>query len=179
MCKLAKRGAHVKVVFIDRFVLQCKQPVSNLVPMVRTEVEETLTKLQCFESEILDLPCLHMHCDKESVNKLYRKIDYYAPDLIFIPTLHERHPDNVMTGLLAAHTLKEYNGFTPQCTPMKCGAVSLPNLVVDITNVMDEKIAAMKALQTENELKDNEQRLREANTFRLTTSRRNATVNRS
>ena len=168
MCKLAKRGAHVKVIYLTDSSYDGTGPDRNLVPMVRTEAEETLTKLQCFESEILDLPCLHMHCDKESVNKLYQKIDYYAPDLIFIPTLHERHPDNVMTGLLAAHALKEYIGCLTLYSYEVWGGL-FPNLVVDITNVMDEKIAAMKALRTETELRDEEQRLREANTFRLTT----------
>jgi LmbE family N-acetylglucosaminyl deacetylase len=168
MCKLAKRGAHIKVIYLTDSSYDGTGPDRNLVPMVRTEAEETLKKLRCFESEILDLPCLDMRCDKESVNKLYRKIDYYSPDLIFIPTLHEKHPDNVMTGLLAAQALKEYTGCLTLYSYEVWGGL-FPNLVVDITNVMDDKIAAMQALRSETELKDEEQRLRESNTFRLTT----------
>jgi LmbE family N-acetylglucosaminyl deacetylase len=168
MCKLAKRGAHVKVIYLTDSSYDGTGPDRSLVPMVRTEAKETLEKLRCFESETLDLPCLDMRCDKESVNRLYRKIDYYSPDLIFIPTLHDRHPDNMMTGSLAAHALKEYIGCLTLYSYEVWGGL-FPNLVVDITNVMDEKIAAMQALRTETELKDEERRLRESNTFRLTT----------
>jgi N-acetylglucosamine malate deacetylase 1 len=168
MCKLAKRGAHVKVIYLTNSSYDGTGPERNLVPLVRTEAEETLKKLLCFESEILDLPCLNMHCDKESINKLYRKIEYYSPDLIFIPTLHEKHPDNVMTGRLAVHALKGYTGCLTLYSYEVWGGL-FPNLVVDITNVMDEKINAMQSLRSETELKDEEQRLRESNIFRLTT----------
>jgi LmbE family N-acetylglucosaminyl deacetylase len=168
MCKLAKRGAHVKVVYLtDSSYNSIVGPGCTLVPMDRSKAEESLTRLGCFESEILDLPPLAMHCDKNTVCTLSKIIDYYSPDFIFIPTLKERHPDNVMTGLLAARALKEYTGRLTLYSYEVWGGL-FPNTMVEITEVMPDKIAAIGIRRSKSLLIDEEKRLREANSFRLT-----------
>lgn len=172
MCKLAKRGAHVKVLFMTDSSYESNiGPSCGLVPMVRKEAEESLAALRCYESEHLGLPCLGMRCDHSSKRRLFRAIDYYSPDVVFIPTFQDMHPDNTMTGLLAAHTLREYNGSLTLYSYEVWGGL-FPNTMVEITDVMEDKIAAIKVRSSQARLVDGERRLREANAFRLSTMQR-------
>ena len=67
MCKLAKRGAHVKVMYITDSSSESNiGPSCGLVPVEPREAEESLARLRCFKSEHLGLPCLAIRCDIES-----------------------------------------------------------------------------------------------------------------
>ena len=167
MCKLARKGAHVKVLYMTDSSYESNiGPSCGLVPMVQKEAEESLATLRCFESEHLDLPILALRCDSNNKRRLYRAIDYYSPDIMFVPSLQDMHPDNMMTGLLAAHALREYDGRLTLYSYEVWGGL-FPNTMVEITEVMDDKIAAIKARRSQVKLVDGERRLREANSFRL------------
>jgi LmbE family N-acetylglucosaminyl deacetylase len=162
MCKLAKRGAHVKVLYMTNSSYESNiGPSCSLVPMEPKEAEESLARLRCFESECLDLPCMAIRCDIRSRRRLYRAIEYYSPDLVFVPSLQDVHPDNKMTGLLAALALKEYNGCLTLYSYEVWGGL-FPNIMVEIT---EEKIAAVKARHSQAKLLDEERRLRKVNAF--------------
>ena len=170
MCKLAKKGAHVKVLYMTDSSYESNiGPSCGLVPMVQKEAEESMATLRCFESEHLDLPSLAMRCDRNNQRRLYRAIDYYSPDIMFVPSLQDMHPDNMMTGLLAAHALREYDGRLTLYSYEVWGGL-FPNTMVEITEVMDDKIAAIKARRSQAKLVDDERMLREANSFRLSAS---------
>ena len=74
------------------------------------------------------------------------------------------HPDNKMTGLLAAHALKEYNGCLTLYSYDVWGGL-FPNVMVEITNVMEQKIAALRVRRSPAKLVDGERRIRKANAF--------------
>jgi LmbE family N-acetylglucosaminyl deacetylase len=165
ICKLAKRGAHIKVLFMtDSSYGNDINPSSELVPMVKKDAEDSLTMLRCYESENLDLPCLAMRCDISSKGRLHHALDYYSPDIVFIPSLQDMHPDNIMTGILAASTLMEYNGcLTPYSYDVWGGLI--PNNLVDITEVLDDKVAALKSCCSRSV--DNMEQMKNENAFRL------------
>jgi len=165
MCKLAKRGAHVKVLYMTDYSYESNiGPSCGLVPIDPKEAEDALARLRCFEAEHLNLPCMAIQCDAENSRRLYRVIEYYSPDLVFIPSFQDIHPDNQMTGLLAAHALKEYGGCLTLYSYEVWGGL-FPNVTVEITDVMEEKIGALKARHTQAKLVDGERRLRKANAF--------------
>jgi LmbE family N-acetylglucosaminyl deacetylase len=169
MCKLAKRGAHVKVLYMTDYSYESNiGPSSGLVPIVPKEAKESLAKLRCFESEHLELPCLGLHCDPDSRRRLTQAIDYYSPNLVFIPSLQDIHPDNMMTGLLAAHALRGHKGCLTLYSYEVWGGL-FPNTMVEITDVMEDKIAAMNERRSQARLVDGERRVREANTYSLST----------
>jgi LmbE family N-acetylglucosaminyl deacetylase len=146
MCKLAKRGAHVKVVYMtDSSYGRDIGSSHGLVPMVKKNAEESLLKLRCYESEHLNLPCMAMRCDAGSKGRLLQAIDYYSPDLIFIPTLYDTHPDNRMTGMLAASALMEYDrGLTLYSYDVWGGLY--PNNMVEISDVMKDKNSLLRGM---------------------------------
>jgi len=167
MIKLAKRGAHIKVAYLtDSSYDGCAGPSCRLVPMEPGEVEESLTRLRCFECEHLDLPGSGICCDRDSCEKLAGVIEYYSPDLIFSPSLKEMHPDNKMTGLLAAIALKGYGGCLTLYSYEVWGGLS-PNTMVEITDVIDDKISAMNVERQLGRLVDGENMVRDKDSFRL------------
>lgn len=169
MCKLAKLGAHVKVLYMTDYSYESNiGPSSRLVPLVRTEAEESLAKLRCYESEHLELPCLRLRCDDVSRRLMLRAIEDYSPEIVFIPSLQDVHTDNRMTGSLAAHALKGYSGCLTLYSYEVWGGL-FPNTMVDITDVMDDKIAAINVRRSQARPVDGEQRVREANAYRLST----------
>ena len=168
MCKLAMRGAHVKVLYMTDYSYESNiGPSSGLVRITRKEAEESLAKLRCFESEHLDLPCLRLRCDNASMRQLFQAIDYSSPDLVFVPSLRDLHPDNMMTGLLAAHALRVYNGSLTLYSYEVWGGL-FPNKLVEITDVIDHKIAALNVRRSQARLVDGERRVRGANAYCLT-----------
>ena len=71
-------------------------------------MEETFEILHCYDSENSRMQIIGMRCDIGIKSKLGRAIDYYAPDILFIQPIKDMHPDNTMTGLMAANALKEH-----------------------------------------------------------------------
>jgi N-acetylglucosamine malate deacetylase 1 len=167
MIRLAKRGAHIKVVYLtDSSYDGCVGSSCRLVPMEQRAVEASLEKLRCFECEHLDLPCMRICCDQNSCRKLARVMDYYSPDLVFVPSQKETHPDNMMTGLLAALALREFEGRLTLYSYEVWGGLS-PNTMVEITDVVEDKLSAMKVERRLGRLVDGERIVREKNSFRL------------
>jgi N-acetylglucosamine malate deacetylase 1 len=165
--KIAKIGAHVKFLFITDTCYESNIGlICRLVPIDWEEAEESLDALGCFEYELLDLTCSAIHCDKESVRKLSKVINYYAPNIIFLPWIHDPHPDNMMTGLLAACALKECESF-PTLYFYTAWDGLFPNTLVEVTETMEDKIAAAKARRSQIRIVDTERRLRDFNLFRL------------
>jgi N-acetylglucosamine malate deacetylase 1 len=165
--RLAKKGAHIKVTYLTNSSYDgCVGPSCRMVPMEDQAVKVSLERLRCFECEHLNLPCMGICCDQDSCRKLARVIDYYSPDLVFVPSLHEMHPDNMMTGLLAALALREYEGRLTLYSYEVWGGLS-PNTMVEITDVIEEKISALKVERKLGRLVDGEEMVRETNSFRL------------
>jgi LmbE family N-acetylglucosaminyl deacetylase len=169
MCKLAKKGAHVRVVYMTHTSYNGSLGNGcNLVPIERKEAEESLARLRCYEFDCLNLPCLEMRCDKDHALELFRIMDSYSPDLLFIPSLSDRHPDNKMTGLLAACALREYPGRLTLYSYEVWGGL-FPNTMVEITEVIEDKIAAIEECHTRAKLTDGGSKIRDANIFKLST----------
>jgi N-acetylglucosamine malate deacetylase 1 len=167
MCKIAKRGAHVKVLYMTDHSYESNiRPSCGMVPTVRREEKESLARLRCFETEHLEMPCLAMRCDDASMGEVLRALDYYSPDLVFVPSLQDMHPDNMMTGLMAAHALKGYGGNLTVYSYEVWGGL-FPNTIVDITEVMEDKIAAIGVRHSQAKLVEGERRIRDANAYRL------------
>jgi len=145
ICKLAKRGAHVKVLFMtDSSYRTDKKSSRGPVSMTKMDAVESLARLRCYESEYLDLPCMAMKCDYNTKRRLFRAMDYYSPDLMLIPSLYDMNPDNQMTGLLAASTMMEYDRSLTLYSYDVWGGL-FPNMMVEISDVMGDKLAAFES----------------------------------
>jgi N-acetylglucosamine malate deacetylase 1 len=165
IAKLARGGAHIKVVFMTDTCYENEVGLScKLVPIDWKEVEDSLAAIRCYEFEHLNMPCLGMCCDIESLRMLYRVIDYYSPDIILLPCAEDLHPDNKMTGLLAAHALKEYESSLTLYSYMLWGG-PYPNTLVEIAETMDDKIKAARAKRSWALQVDLETKLLEMNIF--------------
>ena len=167
ICKMAKRGAHIKVIFMTETSYgSTVSPSDPLVRMVHKETEETMARLHCYEMDHLDLPSMAMRLDRASERRLLRAIDYYTPDIVFAPWFQDIHPDNMMTGLITAHALKEYGSCLTLYSYDVWGGL-FPNIMVEITGVMKDKIAAINVRCQQARFREGGVRLRELNSLRL------------
>jgi LmbE family N-acetylglucosaminyl deacetylase len=142
MCKLAKRGAHVKVVYMTESAYgNADGPSCRLEPMEKKNAEDSLAILRCYESECLGFPGMEMSCGIQSKRLLLQTIESYSPDIAFIPSVHDLHPDNTMTGLLAASALMEYDRCLTLYSYDVWGGL-YPNNMIEISDVMEDKLAA-------------------------------------
>lgn len=171
MCKLAKRGAHVKVLYMTDYSYESNiGPSCGVVPLMRNEANESLARLRCFEAEHLGMACLAMRCDAASIGEVYRALEYYSPELVFVPSLQDMHPDNMMTGLMAAHALKGYGSSLTVYSYEVWGGL-FPNTMVEITPVMKDKMAAINLRCHQARMRKGGVRPRELNSLRLFASR--------
>jgi LmbE family N-acetylglucosaminyl deacetylase len=164
--KLARHGAHVKVLFITETCYQSPLgPPSRLMPMDPKQVEESLGDIRCYEHEHLEMPCMGLSCGIDSRNELLRVLDQYAPTILMLPSPQERHPDNRMTAHMAARALKGYDGNVTIYSYHVWGDL-FPNTMVEITETMGDKLSAAMVRRSHVPPLKLEQRLRETNAFR-------------
>jgi N-acetylglucosamine malate deacetylase 1 len=169
--KMAKRGARIKVLFMtDTSYGSTIGPAGPLVRTRQKDTEETMARLNCFELGHLGMTSLSMRNDSASVRRLHRAIDYHTPELVFMPSLDDPHPDNHMTGMLAAHALKEYGSRLTLYSYDVWGGL-FPNTMVEITQVMKDKMAAINLRCHQARMKEGGVRLRELNSLRLFATR--------
>jgi len=165
ICKLAKKGAHVKVLYMtDSSYGGDIKPSSGLVPMAQKNAEDSMALLRCYDSEHLDLPCLGVCCDLTNKGRMHSAFDQYSPDLVFVPSLQDRHPDNRMTGLLAASALMEYDSPLTPYSYEVWGGLS-PNNLVDITEVMEDKSGGLRLCHPWTAIKNG--RMKNGRAFRM------------
>lgn len=87
----------------------------------------------------------YLQANTETVRQLAGLLAHIRPDLIYLPSFIDNHPDHFQTNLLLKAALKKpvmlsvYEIWTP----------FVPNRLVDITEWIDQKTAAMRAHQSQ------------------------------
>ncbi|HEY3419111.1 MAG TPA: PIG-L deacetylase family protein [Methanomassiliicoccales archaeon] len=168
MCKLGKRGAHVKVLYMtDPSYGNGDGPSSGPGPMEKKkDAADSLALLRCYESECLGFPGLEISCGIQIKRLLLQVIECYSPDIAFIPSVHDLHPDNMMTGLLAASALMEYDRRLTLYSYDVWGGL-FPNNLIDISDVMEDKLAAISSCGLRCEMDNSRNGSTEGCSFRL------------
>jgi bacillithiol biosynthesis deacetylase BshB1 len=105
--------------------------------------------------ECLGLPDGNIRDDGEARDRVIDVIRRHRPQLVVAPWLSDDHPDHARTGLLVkeARFLAGCARIGPEGEPWRPGRVlfypsrepALPTLVVDITDVYEQKMAAVRA----------------------------------
>jgi LmbE family N-acetylglucosaminyl deacetylase len=170
LCKFGRSGAHVKVVYMTGYghggSPGYKKP---LVKMDRGEAEVALRALRCFESEMIHPGVKGVRCDKKSFDRVGKIINMYEPDILFVPCFDESRPNYLKTAAIAAQALQNYV-YDLDCYCYSFGGVSRPNTLVDITDVIDDKIEAIREHRSQRGSIDHGEWIREMHQYRLSSS---------
>lgn len=118
-------------------------------------VEEGLNALHALgitDIEILDFPTKDIRFDSETVTEIDRRISAYQPDLIFCHhpfDTHQAHVGASQATIAAARRENTILFFEP-IAPSGRGYVAFrPQVYVDISGVIDKKIASLKEHRSE------------------------------
>ena len=167
MCRIGKRGAHMKVVYMSGSAHQHNQGCNDhLIRMDRGETDLALRTLRCYDSELLDPDLKTVRCDEKSLVRLSAILDQYEPDMIFVPCFDESRPDYIKTATMAAMALERYP-YNADCYCYSFEGARGPNALVDITLTIDDKIEAMRERHTHHKVVDVEANIRSMHLFNL------------
>jgi LmbE family N-acetylglucosaminyl deacetylase len=143
--KCTVAGARVTTVyFTDGSEGNDSVGAQELVNMRKGEAEAGLKVLGCGDCRFLDFPDGSLRATDVSIKAVRDVLDSHRPDAVFVPFFMDNHPDHIQTAVILADALKGYDGEVT-CYCYEVWTPLYPNLLVDITETIDVKMAAMDA----------------------------------
>lgn len=86
------------------------------------------------------------------VNLVIQAVCTHTPDLVYAPSLHEVHPDHCALAMAVIEAIRRI-GTDIRLALYEVGAPLRPNVLVDISNIRDQKRAAMQAFVSQNSVR--------------------------
>lgn len=170
ICKFGKHGAHVKVIYMTGYSNGDNSSyLRSLCPIDKSEADVALRALRCFESEMIHPGIKSVRCDRRSYDRVGSIMNEYEPDVLFVPCFDESRPDYIKTAAIAANALQRYV-YKVDCYCYSFGGVSRPNTLVDITDVIDDKIEAIREHKSQRKTVDDGELIRQMHQYRLSST---------
>ena len=167
ICEITKRGAHIKIVHMCGAAHRSNMSCTNgVVKMDRGEVEVALRALRCYDCEWLDVDSTEVHCNRVVCSKVKEIIHSYEPDIIFIPCYVEARADYMHTAAMVAMGLENYP-YHMRCYGYAYEGVSRPDVLVDITASIEDKIEAVKERRWQVKVMNDEDHIRTLDGYAL------------
>ena len=116
-----------------------------------------------------NLPDRELRCDEALIERLAQTILEQAPDVVLAPALSEPHPDHQATTLAVVCALArlQQQGVRADLLLYESGgALTHPNLLVDISVVIDDKARAMACFRSQEDFQPYASRIRARDHFR-------------
>ena len=120
---------------------------SALVERRKAEAQCGARILGIHETMFLDRADGELEADEPTVEALRRILLQTRPDVIYLPSVLDTHPDHWATNLVFSKAIGDAgmpDGWQPVCREYEVWTPLLPNRLVNITDVFDTKIEALK-----------------------------------
>jgi LmbE family N-acetylglucosaminyl deacetylase len=164
--KAVQNGAEIKVVYLtDGRFGNNSYSEEELVKVRKAEALDGLRVLGCGDAVFFDNPDMGLQVDEKNVDKLHGLLEEFRPTALFIPSFHEMPPDHQITAHLAAHALKRYEG-NVQCYGYEVWVPLIPSILVDITDVIDNKVEAIRQHRSQVAISDYSVKIKGLNSYR-------------
>ena len=143
----------------------------EMAEMRKKEAKESIAILGGHEKDLafLDYPDRGLKCDKESVNRLLSILNDYRPQAVYVPFFIDDHRDHRSTVAILASALMHYP-YDISCYNYEVWTPLSPNLVVDITHLIDKKLEAIKAHKSQINIINYPEKIRGLNAYRSITA---------
>jgi hypothetical protein len=89
-----------------------------------------------------------LRATRETIRMMLSLIEDYHPEIIFLPFFLDNHPDHKESAVIAAHALNRYK-VPVVCYCYEVWTALFPNVLIDITDMMDKKIRAIEAHESQ------------------------------
>ncbi len=170
--KHIKNNSKVKVVYMTDGRRSAQNiPINELIHIRKEEAKNALDVLGCYDPTFLNYPDRKLKCNTESINRITNILNEYQPQSIYVPFFTDNHPDHVVTTKIVAKALERYP-HDLNCYNYEIWAPLHPNILVDISDVIDEKIDAIKAHKTQLKIVNYAEKIRGLNAYRSMTAGR-------
>jgi LmbE family N-acetylglucosaminyl deacetylase len=163
---LADAGAQIKVIYMTDGCLGSNSisPV-DLPAIRRAEAVRGLSRINVDDSVFFDAPDLCLRCDSRAIDFVKDQIVSFQPKVIMTPHAGENHPDHYNTCMITAKALALVD------VPIEVYAYEVwnnhnPNTLVDITNVIEDKLSAMREHKSQMDMIDYAEKIRGLNIYR-------------
>lgn len=164
--KHLQAGAVVKVVFMTdgRYGNSDVEPV-ELAEIRRQEAKESLASLGCTDAQFFKNPDMGLGCDSPNIYRLNAVLRDFHPSAILVPSFGDGPPDHYNTSKILAYALMEYDEDVDIYT-YEVWQTLVPTVVVDISDVIDEKLKAIGYHRSQVAVMDYPRMVRGLNEYR-------------
>jgi LmbE family N-acetylglucosaminyl deacetylase len=164
--KAVQKGAKVKVVYLtDGRFGNNSYSEKELIEIRKTEALNGLRVLGCDDAVFFGNPDMGLQVDEQNVGRLHQLLEEYHPTAIFIPSFQEMPPDHLMTARIAAHALRRYEREV-QCYGYEVWVPLIPTILVDITDVIEIKVEAIRQHRSQVAVSDYSVKIKGLNSYR-------------
>ncbi|MBF6631331.1 MAG: PIG-L family deacetylase, partial [Comamonas sp.] len=159
----AQRGVHAQVV-----VLTGGQAQGEVIQR-QVESQAAAAVLGGYALDFWHLPDRNLRCTPELVQRIADYVQAHQADLLLVPALHEPHPDHQACALSALWSLVQLPRPVDLCFYESGTALVHCTHLVDIASVQAQKMQAMQAFSSQEEVQPYSSRIAALNHFRALT----------
>jgi LmbE family N-acetylglucosaminyl deacetylase len=164
--KAVQNGAEIKVVYLtDGRFGNSSYSEEELIRIRKNEALDGLRVLGCGDAVFFDNPDMGLQVDEKNVGRLHRLLEEFRPTAMFIPSFQEMPPDHQMTAHIAAHALKRFDSDV-QCFGYEVWVPLIPTILVDITDVIESKVEAIRQHRSQVAISDYSVKIKGLNSYR-------------
>lgn len=163
---LRNAGADVKVIYMTDGCMGSNTISPIELPSIRKqEAIRALSRLNVHKSEFYGIPDLCLRCDSSAISFVKGQISSFRPKMIMTPHAGEYHPDHYNTCMIAAKALARIK------RPIDVYAYEVwvshdPNTLVDITDVIEDKLSALREHHSQMAMVDYAEKIQGLNVYR-------------
>jgi len=168
MHRYARSGSRVRVVYMTDGGMGNDAFRPDELAGIRRE--EALSALRVLgigseEATFLGFPDASLRCDSSSVGAVLRVLDEYRPRSVYAPFFIDNHPDHMATVRIVAEALGRWEG-DADYYGYEVWSPLLPNVLVDISGLMDIKVRAIGEHRSQVGVIDYPSKIRGLNLYR-------------
>ena len=152
LLRSVERGKQVKTIYLTDGAAGTKETNDHRHALIRKkEAQAVWNRIGGEEPEFWDFACRNIPLHKDHAVKMIRAIERHNADCIFLPFLLEKPDDHRKTNQLfsMAHRISKFPS-TLTIWSYQVTSMMFPNVVVDITELMDRKHAVNKLWRSQN-----------------------------
>jgi len=158
MLKLKQKGCSCKVVYLatgskETYTDEGTSVLTTIVEKIEKEAR-SVSGLLGTKVEFWRYPNSRIKTDGEAAEKIRDVYKSLKPDVVFLPFVADDHQDHRQGARLFYEAFKDHDG--PDCEVWAYQVYSnlLPNVIIDITDQMEEKVKLMGLWETRNLSRD-------------------------
>lgn len=173
--RFVEKGARVKVVYMtDGSNGGAGSAPDDRALIRQQEAERGLNVLGIVDRSFLEYPDGSLVSNVTSINEVSGILGEYGPNVLFIPYYLDSHPDHAETARIASKALGRYNGDII-CYSYEVWTALSPNVIVDVTDIMDLKMSALREHASQVAQLDYPEKVKGLNAYRSMFARPNVT----